>query len=113
MGGAMTVRPEVLTLAEFGPLPPEEAWDEGSINDFAAAIAAVTQPLSGEERDALLPLFDRPSDDSVWGVAWGVLHLLETAPDDGWQLRLPRASSYWYDLLVMRWANSVSDPDPR
>jgi len=42
-----------------------------------------------------------------------VLHLLETAPDDGWQLRLPRASSYWYDLLVMRWENSLADLDPR
>lgn len=88
-------------------------WDEQSIEDFATAIKAVPQPISEEERDALLPLFDRPCEDSVWGVAWGVLHLLETAPSDGWQLRLPRASAYWYDLLAVRWENSLSDPDPR
>lgn len=109
----MTVRPEVLALATFGPLPPEQEWDEQPIEDFAAAIEAVPRPISAEERDALLPLFDRPSEDSVWGVAWGVLHLLETAPSDGWQLRLPRGSSYWYDVLAMRWENYLASPDPR
>lgn len=30
--------------------------------------------------------------------AWGVLHLLETAPWDVWQLHLSRGASYWYDV---------------
>lgn len=109
----MTARPEVVALAAFGPLPPEEVWDETSIDRLASAIAAVPQPLSREERDVLLPLFDRPSEDSIWGVAWGVLHLLETAPADGWQLRLPRHSSYWYDLLAVRWENFLAEADSR
>lgn len=109
----MTVGPEVLALAAFGPLRPEEEWDGQPIEDFAAAIEAVPRPISAEERDALLPLFDRPYEDSVWGVAWGVLHLLETAPSDGWQLRLPRAASYWYDLLAVRWENYLAGPYPR
>ncbi|GAA5023882.1 hypothetical protein GCM10023258_15550 [Terrabacter aeriphilus] len=87
--------------------------DARSVDHFAAAIAAVPQALSAEEREVLLPLFDRPSDDSVRGVAGGALHLLETAPDDGWQLRRPRASSYRYDLLVMCWEDSLSGHDPR
>ena len=109
----MTVGPEVLALAAFGPLRPEEEWDGQPIEDFAAAIEAVPRPISAEERDALLPLFDRPYEDSVWGVAWGVLHLLETAPSDGWQLRLPRAASSWYDLLAVRWENYLAGPYPR
>ncbi|MGN6302608.1 MAG: hypothetical protein ACTHN8_16120 [Angustibacter sp.] len=104
----MSIRPEVAALARWAPLPPEDEWEPQRIDEFVAAIDAVSPPLTAQERRALIPVLGGPSEDSVYGVAWGVLHLLETAPDDGWQERLDTAASPWFDLLLVRWRNHVA-----
>ena len=108
----MTIRPEVTALAAWGPLPPDDEWDPQQIDAFAAAVDAVSRPLTAEERDLLLPVLSGPSEDSVYGVTWGVLHLLETAPADGWQERLDTAASPWFDLLRVRWRNFLDNQQP-
>ena len=105
----MSIRPEVAALAWWAPLPPEEEWEPRQIDDFVVAVDAVSGPLTAEERDALLPVLAGSSEDSVYGVAWGVLHLLETAPDDGWQERLDTTGHPWFELLLVRWRNHVAD----
>ena len=103
----MSIRPEVAALATWAPLPPEDEWEVDRIDEFVAAIDAVSGPLTAEERDALIPVLGGPSEDSVYGGAWGVLHLLETAPWDGWQERLDTAASPWHERLLIRWRNYV------
>jgi len=101
----MSLRPEVLTLAAFAPLAPEDDWEVDDIDAFAAAIEAVHPPITAEEREALLPVFSCSHEDSVYGVAWGVLHLLESSPSDGWQERLDTAGHPWLELLTIRHQN--------
>ncbi|GAA3560381.1 hypothetical protein GCM10022197_14820 [Microlunatus spumicola] len=107
-GSADGVRPEVRRLASWAPLPSEddELWQEDVIDRFAADVAAVAPPLSVPERDALLALLGRPDDDTVYGVLWGVLHLVETAPDDGYEHRLETSGHPWFATLLDRRANA-------
>ena len=102
------VRPEVRQLAAWAPIPPEEDefWQEDVIDQFAADIAAVSAPLSTMERDALLALLAGPDDNTVHGVLWGVLHLVETAPDDGYEHRLQAGADSWFQRLLIRRINA-------
>ena len=111
---AEEIRPEVRRLASWAPLPPEddELWREDVIDRFAADVAAVPPPLTTREREALLMLLERPADDTVHGVLWGVLHLVETAPDDGYEVRLPTDDNPWFALLLTRWTNAGRRNDP-
>lgn len=122
-GSADGVRPEVRRLASWAPVPSEDdvVWQEDVIDRFAADVAAVAPPLTTSERDALLALLERPDDDTVDGVLWGVLHLVETAPDDGYEHRLRTSGNPWFERLLsqvherIRHANSDAalGVDPR
>ncbi|HEY0240628.1 MAG TPA: hypothetical protein VGC37_18510 [Friedmanniella sp.] len=101
-------RPEVRRLAAWAPIPPEEDefWQQDVIDGFAADIAAVAPPLTASERDALLALLEGPGDDTVYGVLWGVLHLVETAPEDGYEFRLQTTGRPWFERLLTRRINA-------
>lgn len=77
------LRPELRNLASQSPLGPESAWDEESLEQLSAEIEAVSPPLAAEEAAALLPLLDRPYDDSIYGLLWAVLHLIESFGEAG------------------------------
>ena len=102
------VRSEVHRLAAWAPVPPEEDefWQQDVVDRFAADVAAIAPPLTASERDALLPLLAGPADDTVYGVLWGVLHLVETAPEDGYEFRLRTTGRPWFDRLLNRRINA-------
>ncbi len=86
----MTVRPEVLALASLGPLPSES---EGDVDDIAvrqSALQAIEPALSVEEAKALLPCF---GPDDCFGLAWTLLHLVESCPAPGCLVAPPPASA--------------------
>jgi hypothetical protein len=73
------MRPEVKHLVGRGRLPSSnsnvstiQAWQEG--------LEKITPPVSDSEAAALIELFPL-YDDECYGLAWTLLHLIESAPD--------------------------------
>jgi hypothetical protein len=72
---------QVQHLISLGPLPSEQVATVEQLRQFEAALVAVVPPLSDEEAVALLTLF---GSDGCFGLAWTLVHLVESAP--GWPL---------------------------
>jgi hypothetical protein len=58
-----------------------DTTEPDAIEPFDLAIASLTPPASEEEARALLNVLPH-HEDSLFGLAWGVLHFIESAP--GW-----------------------------
>lgn len=97
----------VSKLVALGPLPDEEAADITLLQAFEAALAQVEQPVTDEEALALLPILP-PDESSCFGLAWSVLHLVETA--SGWPLAQAKlhAANPWVRVLLERAAPAGS-----
>jgi hypothetical protein len=76
------VRDEVIGLERLGPLPASTQADERLIAEWEKLLKTVMPPLTDEEARILAGLF---GPDDCFGLAWTLLHLIETAPN--WPLR--------------------------
>lgn len=65
----------------LGPLPSEAAPPE-QIKRHQNVLQAITRPVSLAEADALAQMF---GPDDCFGLAWTLVHLIESAP--GWASR--------------------------
>jgi hypothetical protein len=108
-GTAETIRPAVVELVALGRLPTDEQWDADPLRGdrWAASVGQlyVDGDVTDDEACALLGLL--PEDDSdSYGVAWTLVHVIESAP--GWPLRdaLDHARGPWSDLLRGRAART-------
>ena len=97
----MTVRAEVQALLFLGALPPSSAPAE-AIAKHQSALQSVKAPISDEEARLMIRLF---GPDECFGLAWVLLHLIESAP--GWPIQsvLSTASGEWASRLRQRAAN--------
>ena len=86
------IRPAVRELVTLGPLPPSDAVDTVVLAKQEALLRAITKPLSDDEARELVKLF---GPDECFGLAWVLVHLVESAP--GWPLPdcLADKSRYW------------------
>lgn len=73
------MRPEIERLVKLGPFPPEPMASIEYLREAEKLILAITKPMTNQETRALVTLFGPP--DSCYGLAWSVLHLIESAPD--------------------------------
>jgi hypothetical protein len=73
----MKIRKEVKELAELGPLPASSIATEHDLDQRVAVLKRITPPVTDEEAIALTESF---GPDECFGVAWTLLHLIETAP---------------------------------
>jgi hypothetical protein len=71
------MRPEVRAFVADGPLPDGDASEE-EIDSRVRQLDAVEKPVTGEEARALVACF---GPDDCYGVAWTLLHLIETGPN--------------------------------
>lgn len=71
----MTVRQSVLDLAGLGPLPPSDHTTPEAVDQWYDRLTAITRPVNEAEALILLTLF---GPDDCFGVAWSLLHLIET-----------------------------------
>ena len=71
------MRPEILRLSEIGPLPAESEATVDHLREVESLLKAVAAPVSNDEARALVGLF---GPDGCFGLAWTVLHLVESAP---------------------------------
>lgn len=101
------IRPEVARLIERGPLPLEDAATEGQLAALEHALAGCPRPVTPEEARALLRLF---GPDDCYGLAWSLLHLVETAPGGYVGERPPdEDANEWQWRLWKRWLRAQED----
>jgi hypothetical protein len=94
------MRPQVLHLVTKGPLPSSSAGIQ-QITEWQAAVEMITPPLSDDEAEALTALFPA-KEDECYGLAWALVHLVETAPN--WPLEhcLQDRQNPWFVRLRRR-----------
>jgi pimeloyl-ACP methyl ester carboxylesterase len=105
-GGWMTVRAEVLAFVDLGRLPSEDDESDDADEKLEQAerrLHAIERPVSGEEAQLLVNCF---GDDNCFGLAWSLLHLVESAP--GPVVSGP-SENMWMDSLWQRYAGSVDE----
>jgi hypothetical protein len=94
----MPIRQTVQNLVSAGPLPSEQAT-VSEIEATQRLLELVTAPLSDEEAQMLLAIF---GPDDCFGLAWTVLHLIETAPSALTAKYSQNADNQWVKLLEQR-----------
>lgn len=93
----MMIRHEVDKLAKAGRFPDEDA-DERAIEATQRLLGRIIAPVTDDEAQVMATLF---GPDGCYGLAWTLLHLIETAPGapnavyphaaaDEWRCRLTR-----------------------
>jgi hypothetical protein len=95
------IRAEIEQLVEMGPLPDSAtaAKNSARLEDYQRLIEAIEKPVSGQEAQALAKLF---GPDDCFGLAWSLVHLIESAPDWPQLDRLPDSGNEWIELLRSR-----------
>jgi hypothetical protein len=94
------MRREISDLVSKAQLPTSKGGVK-QIQEWQAAFERITPPISDEEARALAYLFPETEDD-CFGLAWSLVHLVETAPH--WPLRdcLQDESKPWIARLRQR-----------
>ena len=99
------MRQEVRALLELGPMPSEDVSTYEQINAYEKLMERLTRPVSDDEARALIQILPRGQDDSCFGLAWTVLHLIESAPH--WPLTdTLQGDTEWIQRLRQRIANA-------
>ncbi|MFE2839248.1 hypothetical protein [Streptomyces mirabilis] len=95
------MRPEVQTFVADGPLPD---WDssEEEVDRRYDQLCAIVRPVTGEEAKALVSCF---GPDDCYGVAWTLLHLIETGPNPVLATDPGPDANEWHQRLYLRAMN--------
>jgi hypothetical protein len=86
-------------LVQMGPLPGSLPANPALVGQIEALIRTVETPVSDEDARALVQLF---GPDDCFGLAWALLHLIETSPS--WPIENALRSSHgeWIERLKER-----------
>lgn len=96
------MRPEVQAFIAEGPLPDQDA-DEEEIDRRVQQLEAISAPVTAGEADALSACF---GPDDCYGVAWSLLHLIETGPGPLPAVTRPGPQDdAWRHILWSRWGD--------
>ena len=89
----------ISALLILGPLPSSAAAADPTMQAFEEQLTMVQTPLTDEEACALIKHF---GPDDCLGLAWTLLHLVETAP--GWPVEsaFVGLEGEWIDRLRER-----------
>ncbi|MGW1364294.1 hypothetical protein ACWCQP_43665 [Streptomyces chartreusis] len=91
------MRPEVPTFVADDPLPDWEAEEE--ISRRVTQLEAISKPVTGDEAAALVTCF---GSDDCFGVAWTLLHLIETGPNPVLRTKPAPDANEWHHRLYDR-----------
>ncbi|MEU9994721.1 hypothetical protein [Streptomyces sp. NPDC050848] len=95
------MRPEVQTFIADGPLPDEDATEE-ELERRDEQLRAIGRPVTGEEAKALVSCF---GPDDCYGIAWSLLHLIETGPNPVLASDPGPDANEWHQRLYLRAVN--------
>ena len=89
----------ISALVGLGPRPSSATATVPTMQAFEEQLSKVQTPVTDEEACALVKLF---GPDDCFGLAWTLLHLIETAP--GWPVEgaLDSLEGEWIDRLRER-----------
>jgi hypothetical protein len=89
----------IADLVKLGPLPSSDSADPKVLERYQRLIGAIRRPVSDAEARVLMEVF---GPDECFGLAWSLLHLVESAP--GWPLEdcLLKTGNEWADRLRQR-----------
>jgi hypothetical protein len=89
----------ISALLGLGPLPSSAAAAVSTLQAFEDQLSKIQTPITDEEACALVKLF---GPDNCFGLAWTLLHLIETAP--GWPVEsaLNGLEGEWIERLRER-----------
>ncbi len=73
----MAIRQAVSEFLRLGQLPDSALATEDDLDRRLAALRTIEPPVTDEEAMALSEAF---GPDECFGVAWSLLHLIETSP---------------------------------
>jgi len=91
------MRSAIIAMVKLGPFPSESS-DASQLAEREALLAQITPPLSLAEAAALAGVL---GPDDCFGLAWSVVHLIESAP--GWSARhIPLGPSPFLSRLRAR-----------
>ncbi|MFF1482125.1 hypothetical protein ACFVYD_32005 [Streptomyces sp. NPDC058301] len=96
------MRAEVHRFVAEGPLPDGDASEE-EIDHRVGQLAAIAGPVTAEEATALTACF---GPDDCYGVAWNLLHLIETGPNPVLTTVPTPDANDWHHILWTRAANA-------
>jgi hypothetical protein len=91
------MREEVRKLVSLGKLPSADS--DTALEPFEVALQLVVAPVTDEEAEALLSVF---GSDECFGLAWTLLHLVETSPTPFPQENPGPEANPWHQLLYTR-----------
>jgi hypothetical protein len=99
------IRPAVTDFLAAGPLPDEDASVE-AIQHSQDLLEQIQGPVTDEEATALLAGF---GPDDCYGLAWTLLHLIETAPGAQTTDYPADSDNRWIQLLHRRVGNAQAN----
>jgi hypothetical protein len=76
------MRPGFEALVQLGPLPADDALDEGTARQYVQAIDAILEMVPTTEEALALVGILPPDDSDALELAWPLLHAIEASP--GW-----------------------------
>lgn len=89
----------IKNLIRLGPLPSSVGATAADVQTFEEQLSKVQIPISDDEACALVRLF---GPDDYFGLAWTLLHLIETSPSWLIEDALIGLEGVWVDRLRER-----------
>jgi hypothetical protein len=96
------MRQSVNELIKMGSLPSEESYDIDFIQKYQNILHNIQPPLSNEEATKLITFF---GNNESYGLAWSLLHLIESSADFSVDKQLLENGNPWIQLLIKRTIN--------
>lgn len=97
------MRREVSELLALGPLQASNSVNMQVLEKQDALIRSLNNPATDEEACALVQIFGR---DECYGLAWTLLHFIESAPSWPIEACLENLDGEWVDRLRQRAINA-------
>jgi hypothetical protein len=99
------IRGEVAAFLEIAPLPPSRHADQAQLERLTELLMKISSPVSKEEAIRLATAF---GPDECFGLAWTLIHLIESAPGGAPLDAIPESDNEW--VLLLRERRGRSSP---
>ncbi|MFC3912237.1 hypothetical protein ACFOSS_02005 [Pseudaeromonas sharmana] len=97
------MREQIKNLVSIGVLPAEDVASVEEVKFIELIVSSIDGPITDDEAKAIVSIF---GFDEFFGIAWSILHLVETAPH--WPIKecLIRTDNPWITILIERAKNA-------
>lgn len=93
------MRDEVTKLIELGPFPNETCVTPEIVDHYTELFNLISPPVSLDEAKSLMILF---GTDTFFGLAWSLVHLIESCPEWSAEALVNVNDNMWITILRER-----------